>query len=454
MSFYPLSLLRKITQPFKALLLLVSLVLIAQISAHSQSTLTLQEATDFALKNAPSLKGASYDAQVAQLQTEELIGIGLPQVSASVQYQNYLDLPTSVVPGDFFGAPGQEIRLQFGTPHNMTAGLSASQLLFNGSWLVGLQASKAYAELQNKNIRSSEIEIKEDVQQYYHLAAIAKKNVEVLSQTKAVITQLRDETNLLFKEGFVEEQDVEMLTLSISDLENRINAATEQEKLTLNMLKFVIGMPVAQEVSISQTADELMGATAIENAPFSAEANINVQLAENALVLQELALKNEKAKLLPNAAAFYNLQTQALRQEFNFFDTSKPWFPIQLWGVQMNIPIFTGGSQAKSIEKAKVEVQRSKDILNTAKEGAFVAYQSAKISYDFALKNYDNAKQSLNLSQRILDKTNVKFKEGLSSSFEVSQSTTQVLQAQGTFIQALLNLLDAETALKKALNNL
>lgn len=454
MSFYPLSFLRKITQNFKALLLLVSLVLIAQISAHSQSTLTLQEATDFALKNAPSLKGANYDAQVAQLQTEELIGIGLPQVSASVQYQNYLDLPTSVVPGDFFGAPGQEIKLKFGTPHNMTAGLSASQLLFNGSWLVGLQASKAYAELQNKNIRSSEIEIKEDVQQYYHLAAIAKKNVEVLSQTKAVITQLRDETNLLFKEGFVEEQDVEMLTLSISDLDNRINAATEQEKLTLNMLKFVIGMPVAQEVTISQTADELMGATAIENAPFSAEANINVQLAENALVLQELALKNEKAKLLPNAAAFYNLQTQALRQEFNFFDTSKPWFPIQLWGVQMNIPIFTGGSQAKSIEKAKVEVQRSKDVLNTAKEGAFVAYQSAKISYDFALKNYDNAKLSLNLSQRILDKTNVKFKEGLSSSFEVSQSTTQVLQAQGTFIQALLNLLDAETALKKALNNL
>jgi outer membrane protein TolC len=336
----------------------------------------------------------------------------------------------------------------------MTAGISASQLLFNGSWLVGLQASKAYAELQNKSIRSSEIEIKEDVQQYYHLAAIAKKNVEVLSQTKAVLTQLRDETNLLFKEGFVEEQDVEMLTLSISDLDNRINAATEQEKLTINMLKFVIGMPVTQEVSLSQTADELIGKTALENTPFSAEANINVQIAENALLLQELALKNEKSKLLPNAAAFYNLQTQALRQEFNFFNTSKPWFPIQLWGVQMNIPIFTGGSQAKSIEKAKVEVQRSKDVLNTAKEGAFVAYQSSKISYDFALKNYENAKQSLSLSQRILDKTNTKFKEGLSSSFDVSQSTTQVLQAQGTFIQALLNLLDAETAMKKALNNL
>jgi len=157
MSSYPLSFQRKITQSFKALLLLVSLVLIAQTSALSQSTLTLQEATDFALKNAPSLKGANYDAQVAQLQTEELIGIGLPQVSASVQYQNYLDLPTSVVPGDFFGAPGQEVRLQFGTPHNMTAGLSASQLLFNGSWLVGLQASKAYAELQNKKIGRAQV---------------------------------------------------------------------------------------------------------------------------------------------------------------------------------------------------------------------------------------------------------------------------------------------------------
>lgn len=454
MSFYPLPLFRENKEKIRALLLLLSFVLIAQTSMFAQSAMTLAEATDFALKNAPSLKGASYDAQVAQLQTEELIGIGLPQVSASVQYQNYLDLPTSVVPGDFFGAPGQEIRLQFGTPHNMTAGISASQLLFNGSWLVGLQASKAYAELQNKNIRSSEIEIKEDVEQYYHLAAIAKKNVDVLSQTKAVLTQLRDETNLLFKEGFVEEQDVEMLTLSISDLDNRINAATQQEALTLNMLKFVIGMPVAQEMTISQTADELVGTTALENIPFSADANINVQLAQNGLVLQELALKNERSKLLPNAAAFYNLQTQALRQEFNFFDTSKPWFPIQLWGVQMNIPIFTGGSQAKSIEKAKVEVQRSKDILNTAKEGAYVSFQSAKISYEYALKNYENSKLSLSLSQRILDKTNTKFKEGLASSFDVSQSTTQVLQSQGSFIQALLNLLDAETAMKKALNNL
>jgi len=150
MYFHTFSLFRKTTQTIKASLLLVSLVLIVQSSALSQSTLTLQEATDFAVKNSPSVKGANYDAQVAQLQTEELIGIGLPQVSASIQYQNYLDLPTSVVPGDFFGAPGQEIKLKFGTPHNMTAGISASQLLFNGSWLVGLQASKAYAELQKR----------------------------------------------------------------------------------------------------------------------------------------------------------------------------------------------------------------------------------------------------------------------------------------------------------------
>lgn len=438
----------------RVLMLVVVLSFLNGALFAQSSTMSLQQSIDYALKNSPSMKGTLYDVQIAQLETEKLLGIGLPQLSGSLQYQNYIDLPTSIVPGDFFGAPGQEIRLQFGTPHNMTAGLSASQLLFNGSWLVGLQASKAYAELQNKNVKLSELELKQKVAEAYSLCVIAERNVEILSNTKAVLTQLRDETAALLQAGFVEQQDVDQLSLNVNDMDNRISAAQEQQKLTNNLLKFTIGMPLTEELVLSQKATDLMGGTALDGTGFSADANINVQLAENALVMRELALKNEKAKLLPNAAAFYNLQTQALRQEFNFFDTSKPWFPIQLWGVQMNIPIFTGGSQNRAIQIAKVELEKSKVTVQMAKEGAYLEYQSAKINYDFALKNLTTTEQSLQLAQSILDKTNIKFKEGLSSSFDVSQSTAQVLQAQGNYVQAMLSLLNAEVALKKALNNL
>lgn len=456
MNSYPVSEKRTIhPSPLRRALMLVVVLSLLNGALYAQSSsMTLQQSIDYALKNSPSMKGTLYDVQIAQLETEKLIGIGLPQVSGSVQYQNYIDLPTSVVPGDFFGAPGSEVRLQFGTPHNLTAGISASQLLFNGSWLVGLQASKAYAELQNKNVKLSELELKQKVSEAYSLCVIAERNVEILSNTKAVLSQLHDETAAMFAAGFVEQQDVDQLALNISDMENRIAAAQEQQKLTNNLLKFTIGMPLTEELVLSQKASDLLGGAAIEGVAFSPESNITVQLAENALVMYELGLKNEKAKLLPNAAAFYNLQSQALRQEFNFFDTSKPWFPIQLWGVQMNIPIFTGGSQNRAIQIAKVEVEKRKVDLQMAKEGASLNYQSAKINYDFALKNLTNTEKSVLLAQSILDKTNTKFKEGLATSFDVSQSTSQVLQAQGNYVQAMLSLLNAEVALKKALNNL
>lgn len=439
--------------PLKALL--VMLVFSASASLSSgQTDLSLAQAHEYALKNAASVKTAKYDAEVAQLQTEELIGIGLPQISGSIQYQNFITLATQVVDGSFFGAPGQELRLQFGTPHNMTLGLSASQLLFDGSWLVGLQASKAYAELQRKNLSKSEIEIKLQVSQAYHLALVGAKRVELLNQTKAVLSQMLDETKKFYDAGYVEEQDVDQLQLSLNEIENGIVQAETGVRLYKEVLKFTIGMPLQEEINLTDKSEDLIIAGDPAGATYAAENSIDVQLTQNGLVMQELNLKNQKAKFLPNAGLFYNLQSQALRQEFNFFDTSKPWFAPQLWGFQINVPILSGGSKMKSVQKAKVEVQRMKDMLEVAKNGASLEYSKAKLEYDVAISNYDNAQKSLALAQKILDKTNIKYKEGVSSSMDVSISTNQVLSAQQTLANALQSLMDAQAKLKKALNTL
>lgn len=440
------------------LLLLTSSGLVAQTAneAPTTSAFSLKEAQDYAVKNSFNVQSVRHDAEAARLQTKELTGIGLPQLNGSVQYQNFIDLPTSIIPGDFFGAPGQDVKLQFGVPQQMTAGLSASQLLFDGSWLVGLQASKTYAQLQQQQVQLSERDVRKNVMDAYGYVLIAEDGLNILMTSKTLLENTLRETNSLYKEGFTDEQSVDQLQLNLNDINNRITNAQGQLELTKTLLKYTMGYPMTSEITLTDKSEALLlgNTDQILSTTYNAETALEYQLSKTGLQMQELNLKNEKAKTLPSLAAFYNLQAQALRREFNFADTSKPWFPVQLWGVQLNVPIFSGGRRYYSIQRAKVGVLKTKEQLDFVKESTTLLYLQAKTEYQTALGNYNLAKSSVELAERIQSKTLIKFKEGVASSFELSQTNNQVIMAQGTFVQAMMNLLNAQTKLQKSLNQL
>jgi outer membrane protein len=437
-------------------LVALSLASTAQQADPEKLSFGLKEAQDYAVKNNPSVKGVRYDADAAALQTKQLIGIGLPQLNGSVEYQNFLNLPTSIVPGEFVGAPGQDLRLQFGVPQQMTAGLSASQLLFDGSWIVGLEASKAYARLQQQQVALSERDVRKNVMDAYGLVLIAQEGLALLEQSRTELQQTLTESTLLLKEGFLEAQTIDQLQLNLNDLDNRIANSQAQITLAKNLLKFNMGFPLDKEIALTSTSEELLmdNTSEILSNTFNPESTLDFQLAKTGLGMQELSLKNEKAKVLPNLVAFYSLQTQALRREFNFQDTSQPWFPVQLWGVKLNVPIFSGGQRYYSIEKAKVNVYKTTESVNAAKEGLSLEYFTAKTEYQNALGNYNLTKSNFQLAQKIQNTTLIKFKEGVASSFDLSQSNSQVLLAQGNYVQSMLALLNAQTKLQKTLNQL
>lgn len=422
----------------------------------AQQALTLAAAKEYAVKNAFQVKSKSFDAQTAKLQTEELIAVGLPQINGSIQYQNFIDRPTSILPGDFFGRPGQNVAVQFGVPQTLTAGISASQLLFDGSWLIGLQASKAYAALQNKNIAKSEIEVKRATEEAYHLAVIAQESIALLTASRDLLKSTLDHTQALKKEGFVEAQDVEQLSLSLNELEARIRNAETQAKIAKNLLKFTIGMNIDEEITLADNSKTILDSfnAQLVQTPFSADNLIDNQILKDGLALQKLSVKNQQARLLPNMAAFYSVQRQAQRQEFNFFDGSQPWYPTQIWGLSMNVPILSGGAKMKGIQKAGVEVKRMEETLAFSTNAAKLEYQVGMAEYTNATQNVDLAMQSYNLASSILNKTQIKFDQGTSSSFELSRQTSQLLQAQVTLIQARLSLMNAQTRLSKSLNAL
>ncbi len=422
----------------------------------AQQALTLAAAKEFALKNAFQVKSKTLDAQTAKLQTEELLAIGLPQINGSIQYQNFIDRPTSILPGDFFGRPGQNVAVQFGVPQTLTAGISASQLLFDGSWLVGIQASKAYAALQNKNIIKSEIEVKRATEEAYHLAVIAQESISLLTASRDLLKGTLDHTVALKQEGFVETQDVEQLSLSLNELEARIRTAETQAKIAKTLLKFTIGMNVEEDITLADNSKTILEAfnAQLVQTTFNADNLIDNQIIKDGLALQKLSVKNQQAKLLPNMAAFYSMQKQGQRQQFDFLDGSKPWYPTQIWGLSMNVPLISGGAKMKGIKKAGVEVKRMEETLAYSTNAAKLEYQVGMAEYMNATQNVDLAMQSYNLASSILNKTQIKFDQGTSSSFELSRQTSQLLQAQVTLIQARLSLMNAQTRLSKSLNAL
>jgi len=264
------------------------------------------------------------------------------------------------------------------------------------------------------------------------------------------------DTKQLNTNGFVEVQDVEQLQLNLNNLDIRRMEAEQQVALTKDVLMFSMGMPLGQIIQLTDDIDTMANENSLEllNASFDAGSSVDIQVAKEGLHMRALNLKAEKSKLLPTAAAFYNLQAQAQRDKFNFQDTSLPWFPIQLWGVQVSVPIFSGLAKSKNIEIAKVQLQQTTELVNNAMQGKQLEYNKASGAYRTAFETYQSSKASMDLSERILTKTRIKYNEGMSSSFEIANIQSQNIAAQGQYIGAMMNLMNARIALLKSLNQL
>ncbi len=430
-------------------MLLMQLGAIAQVT---EQEFTLLQAQDYAIKNSYQTKTAQNDADIANISTDEILATGLPQINGSLQYLNNIYAPYTIIPAGQFGP--NEQRLRFQQPHNATVGISLNQLLFSGTWLVGLEASKSYAQLQTKLIKKSSIEVKNQVAQSYYLALVAVENVTLLKESRGPLEKTLNDTKAYYENGFAEKQDVDQLQLSLSDLDVQINYAEQSQKLTLDLLKFQMGFPLQGEIKLTDTVETLMAtdAASLMQAPFSAEQNIDYELASSGLRMQQLNVKAKKAAYLPTLAGFWTIQTQAQRQEFNFFDTSKPYLYGNFWGLQLSVPILSGGQRKHALSKAELEVKKVEDQVMLAQQGAELEYRAAKIEMDNAIKVFDASKNSLELAQSIYKTSEIKYNEGVASSFDLTQRNGQSIQAQGAYIQAMLNLLKAKNRLAKALN--
>ncbi|PCH95615.1 MAG: hypothetical protein COB85_04395 [Bacteroidetes bacterium] len=332
-------------------------------------------------------------------------------------------------------------------------GLTANQLIFDASYIIGLKAAKAFSSVSVQALVKTELEIQSIVAQSYYAALAAHENTLIFESNKKNLLKTLNETQAMFRAGFMEEMDVEQLELLVSNIDNLLNNARSQAEISMKLLKFQMGLEVSQSIELTDNLDLLVTdlESNIPSTEFSLESHIDYQLATTQVTLMSLNKKVEQSKFYPKLTGFFNYSQNAFRNEFNFFEGGK-WYPTTLWGLNLSFPIFSGFGQHSVVKKAKLELEKAEIQKIQVSQSLSLQEQTARAEYSTALESYQIQKKSLALAKTIQEKTTTKFTEGVASSMELTQAENQFFSAQGNYIQSIFTLLNAKTKLDKALN--
>ena len=436
---------------YKLKLFLIALISPALLLAQSQQY-SLQQAIDYGIENNTQSKSAALDVANAQITVKNRLSAGLPQVDATVDYQNFFKLPTSLLPAEFFGGEvGDFIPVQFGTEQNLTAGISASQLLFNGAWIVALNASKENVDLVNAQQKLTEQDIRKNVESAYYSVLISKEFETLLQKNINNLDKVYFEVKEMLKAGFVEQIDVDRLTMSTLTLNGQLANAKRQTILAETFLKYTMGLDINTPITLTDDIDIFTGNANLVNNDQNYLTRPEFTILNQTMILNELNIKLKKSMYLPTLALYASYSQNAQRNSFNFFDSDELWFETGLIGVKMQVPIFSGFERRTSVQAAQIDYEKAQLNLLSATQGILLEIEKAKTDYINAESDFDIQKQNQELAQKIYDTALIKYREGVGSSLELNNAESTLYTAQGSYITALYNLLNTKTALNKSL---
>lgn len=430
--------------------------LVALALAQETQSFSLAQAQSYALENNYDKLNAESDLLIAKKKVWETTGIGLPQVNFEAKLQNFIDLPTSLIPANAFdpNAPaGEFAELRFGTNYNNSATISANQLLFDGSYLVGLKAARVYKEFSEKNISKTEIQVKEDVAQAYYLVLVAEENKRILEEVATTTEKLLSETTKIYEEGFAEEQNVDQLRLTLNDINNSLAYAEQQLSIAKNLLKFQLGYEIKNEISLTDNIESLLKLSDPENSiskEFDITNNVDYQMIKVNEELMKLNFNKEKFSFAPSVAAFFSHSQQNMSNDFDAFSGGK-YYPQTLWGISLQLPIISGGMRLAKTGQAKVEYLKAQTTSKKVEQSLILQAERSKAEYTSALSVYNNQKEGVTLAKKINNHSIIKYNEGIISSLELSQSQNQYLDTEAKYIKSLLDVFNAKSNLNKAI---
>lgn len=436
------------------LLLFSSVCVIIQAQNSSgDMKLSLKEAQEYAILNNKMMVSSRMDVDASKVAVWETISNALPQVTASGSFTDNLKLMTTLLPGDFFGKPGEKVPVTFGSQFNSGASIQASMLLFNAPLYIGIETTKLANKLSEKNLVKMELETKESVCTAYYLILVSERSLEILNGNIANLNETLKSTRSMYSAGMAESTDVDLMISNVTMVENTRSSMQRSIELNYNLLRFQLGVSAETRILLSETLNDLISDINIEallSQQFDQKQNLNYILTEGQEKMSSLALKSQKSSVLPTLAAFYSYGVNGMGDKIS----TQQWFRNSMTGLQLSIPVFGSGQKYSQIKRAQINFEKAK----TAKEMVTdqLLLQEKQLRYNLvnANLNYKSQKDNVDVSKRVYASMENKYKQGMASSLELTQANSFYLQAENNYVSSLMNLLQTKLALNKLLNNM
>ncbi|NOW93498.1 TolC family protein [Mucilaginibacter sp. SG564] len=412
---------------------------------------SIQDCINYAYEHQDSVVNAGLDVKSAEYKVKETRGIGLPQISGTANFQDYLKIPTTLLPGEVFGQPaGTFIPVKFGVKYQSSIGATADQILFDGSYLVGLKASKTYKELSLKTLTRNKIQISVSVTKAYYQVLVSNEQLRLTDANLKQLKQQYDETVAQNKQGTVEKIDVDRIAVQYNNLVTTRENTIRSLALNYQVLKFQMGMPIESALSLKDKLEDIkLDDTADLAADTSFYHNrIEYSLSETNIALKKLDLKRQQSQYLPTLKA--NASYTSSYQNNNFGNLYKMNFPSSYIGLTLNVPIFNGWQRLNQVRQSKIAVLKSQNDLENSKNGLKLEANKANVAYVNGLQSLNNQKRNRELAEEVLRVSKIKYQQGVGSSIEVTQAQTSLDDANDKYIQGLYDALISKVDLDKA----
>jgi outer membrane protein TolC len=432
-------------------ILVISLVLYS-LFLKSQDSFTLNEAVEFGLINNSVAKNAKNDVKIANAKKWETIATGLPQINSFIEYNNNIKQPVSLVPAEFFGGnSGEFAELSFGTKQTIDGSVTLSQLLFDGSYNIGLASIKLYMNIAYKTKVKTDLEVKRAIISAYGNALVSKERVKILEKNLNNVKSNLDEIEKIFENGLTELENVEQLKITYSSVKNSLDYSYKLNKTSLSLLKLIIGYDIDKELVLSNSLQDLtlksiLEKKSIEN--FEIDKNIDYQMALNNSKSQKTLLTLEKSKALPTLRAFIKGGYDGNNDSFKFFKSDQKWYSYSIAGVSMSVPIFSSLRRSAKTQQARIEFEKSKIDLSESKKKIIIELDNANSEYEYAVSSYNSTTENVKLAEKIERKNQIKFLEGLISGLDLRQAQIQLYSIQNQLLQSMLEVINKKTNLE------
>lgn len=445
----------------KQLLTITALMLLVlQVNAQVKK-FSLQEAVAFAKANNTTLKNNKLEVLSARKKVMEVASGIIPNISAEGSYLHNLQIPTQRLPNFINNALPPEsprgpefIDAQFGVPFSVAGKVTASQLLFDGGFFMGLKASQEFVQLSQINLERNEVQTTIDVSRAYYLVLLAQTNINLLSSNLTQLEKTQFDLEQLAKNGLLDKIESDRINLQTSNLKIQLAKLKDQEKVALMLLKLQMGMNVNEPIELSDDLETLFKNKQVKSKESTLDMKNRV---EYRLLLQQeklytLSKKRYQYGYAPSLVGFITHQQNTFGQKLG--DIGDLWFPGTFYGVTLNVPIFDGLRKRAQIQQEDINLKITRNNIENLERAINVEVNSAQFNYTRTSEQLDIQKKNLELAQEIFNRVQLKYNNGLASTLELTVSQTDLETARTNYITAVYDFFIAEMDYQKALGNI